>query len=586
MRRFASHIHQSHTFIIQLTIIGNMGKKSRTTSFASGIGKHNLRSLGEDIGFGTFLKDFSDSTRKQIKAEDFVKHSRTMLNTGTLSDIGIRVASGVTLKLVENGLNSLTNGEKPKWPLISSNHKTTMGKSSAVYLKTRVHIGRPTSKRLINMKNNPNVDYDEKVLASTNKDYRSHEKRKNLSLKAGFNEKGFTFLMEDTFLTANNYLKLFNTENKIQKLLDNSKTKTDLYGCIYKTKHNFKFMNKLDFYNLTIKLHLVKITDQHKSVRDLIVDTTNNKEMLNTENIGSLKDKAKKVKETIKDKEERLKTLAEFLKKERDELKYGKILEDDQFTDPDTYDLRNRIAINFLTKLKCNLTDSIRFNDEARIVHTWTRELTPGSIWDFGLTHHLGKGIHLNKLNDFNKKNVDHPSGYVFVLEYFGDKKGRIVRNKDKDFFTGYSPARIHVEFDTTLCYLYEFKNSTETPIFYRRKKSEADFEEGSPLETLFTPDREPDFHVKYSDIILNEHADKEAPYTLEYDINLMESGTNLMLKQIGKHLEDIGFDPDSATEDDTNYNLRGKDPKGVDDYHGTEGGEADIDLDALDSDE
>jgi hypothetical protein len=36
-------------------------------------------------------------------------------------------------------------------------------------------------------------------------------------------------------------------------------------------------MNKLDFYNVSIRLHLVKLVDQDKDVRQLISDITNNK---------------------------------------------------------------------------------------------------------------------------------------------------------------------------------------------------------------------------------------------------------------------------------------------------------------------
>jgi hypothetical protein len=102
-------------------------------------------------------------------------------------------------------------------------------------------------------------------------------------------------------------------------------------------------------------------------------------------------------------------------------------------------------------------------------------------------------------------KNKNHPSGYFFILEYVGDRKGRIVRNKDKDFFHGNVPVQIHIEFDFKLCFLYEIKQEKEEATFYRHKKSEDDFEEGSDYESNFTPDREPSFHVSYNNIILNQ---------------------------------------------------------------------------------
>ena len=96
-------------------------------------------------------------------------------------------------------------------------------------------------------------------------------------LRSGFNEKGYTFLMEDTYFTVDDYLKLYNEGNKISNVLANSHSKTDLYGCVYKTRNKFKFMNKFDFYDVNLRLHLVKLTDQSKDVRELIQGITNNK---------------------------------------------------------------------------------------------------------------------------------------------------------------------------------------------------------------------------------------------------------------------------------------------------------------------
>jgi hypothetical protein len=35
-------------------------------------------------------------------------------------------------------------------------------------------------------------------------------------------------------------------------------------------------MNKMNYYNLSMRLHIAKITDQYKSVRDVIENITNN----------------------------------------------------------------------------------------------------------------------------------------------------------------------------------------------------------------------------------------------------------------------------------------------------------------------
>ena len=218
----------------------------------------------------------------------------------------------------------------------------------------------------------------------------------------------------------------------------------------------------------------------------------------------------------------------------------------------------------------------------ALVVESWKRVLTPGSIWEFNFHHHLGKGIHINKLTDLTKSKEDHPSGYVFVLEYLGDRRAKIIRNKDKDFFTGYSPCLIHMDFETRLGYLYDVtKDQEHEAICYRRKRNEEDFEEESDFNTIFTPDREGEFHVNYDNILLpQDDKNRQAEWTLEFDQNIVGSSDNILLKHIKQNFEKAGMDSEDATEDDEKYNLRRPPSKqNIRDYEGTEGEDINLDL-------
>lgn len=124
---------------------------------------------------------------------------------------------------------------------------------------------------------------------------------------------------------------------------------------------------------------------------------------------------------------------------------YGKIAEDDQYSDPNINDLKNQITIHFHTTIKSQLTDSIRFRDAAQIVHTWERTLPTKCSWHFTLEPHLGEGIHLNQLYDFEQKNAEHPAGYFFVIEQVGDPTGKLLRNIDKDFFKNDNSRLIYI---------------------------------------------------------------------------------------------------------------------------------------------
>ena len=137
-------------------------KRYTATNFLSGLGKHNIQSIGKDMGLGDLLKKAPKFDAANINSKDFGTHCKTILNTDILADIGIRTVTGVAIKMIANGNNPLTNKNMG----MSSNQKTPMGKKSATYQVTQVHIGIPATKRLKRMQYNPNVDYDEKVIAS------------------------------------------------------------------------------------------------------------------------------------------------------------------------------------------------------------------------------------------------------------------------------------------------------------------------------------------------------------------------------------------------------------------------------------
>lgn len=189
------------------------------------------------------------------------------------------------------------------------------------------------------------------------------------------------------------------------------------------------------------------------------------------------------------------------------------------------------------------------------------------------LEHHLGERIHLNQLYNFEQKNPEHPAGYFFIIEQVGDPTGKLLRNIDKDYFTGYAPTQILIGFELKTSLLYEMKEGKEVPVWYRRKKTEADFEEGGEYESIFTPDREPSFHVAYDNILLNESSrDKKVEYTLEYDVNTYETKALPLLAKLQESFQDAGLDPTNVTQDDKVFNLRGFANKIKEDYEGTGG--------------
>ena len=91
-------------------------------------------------------------------------------------------------------------------PLISQDKVNSLS-NNRLYVTTRANIGKPmnsTMKRLSQYV--PNTVWN-KTLTDTLKDYQDHNLRKQLNFKTGFNQKGFSFLGSDSYLTVSDYFK-------------------------------------------------------------------------------------------------------------------------------------------------------------------------------------------------------------------------------------------------------------------------------------------------------------------------------------------------------------------------------------------
>lgn len=252
----------------------------------------------------------------------------------------------------------------------------------------------------------------------------------------------------------------------------------------------------------------------------------------------------------------------------------GKIPEDEQYTDPDIENLKNRFSASFSTSLKTKLTDSILFKDRAKIVHTWHHVMNPGSMWDFKITHHYGRGIHMNYLYDIENINPENCVGYFLVVEQVGDSRATIIRKSDKDKFDGYWPSSLRYSFEHAITYLgvedddADFESDAK-PSVYKVKRREDDFAENSEFSKIFTPDREATFNIDYDKIQLLEHQSNEEisekKFLLEYNNAVIPSFAEL--ENLKEKYGNIGLEVDL---DDLGRNINK--PPSESDYEGTEG--------------
>jgi hypothetical protein len=541
------------------------------SAFISPGGRGKMKNIGKVLGaesLNSIKKGNSDSDNF-AKADEFARTVKKVIGGG----IGLGSNNHV-VSLVEGTCNSLIGAARTENPLLTKSSAMSIGKNDATISYTYASTGVPTSSRVKRLTNNPYIDYEKKTVSSSKKDYQAHGKRKNLKIRGGFDRKSYVFLMEDTYLTIDDLCKFYLTDEKLKAELNRNKNGTrDVYGAFCKSVRHLHLMNKMELHNIAINLHLCQMTDIHDDVRHLILETTNNKytntiKKLKEELFKSVIDGAKgNLRGNAKGKD---KAEGDSLDFNNDQLKNylmrsntrgGSIPEDEQYTDPVVDDKKNRIQIQFETNLKTKLTDSIHFQDRAKIVKTYRKVLTPSSSWDFTLETHFGKGIHLNYLNDIKELNKEYPVDYFIVLEIVGDGRAVLLRKKDKDPFLGYSPINLQFEFDTKICYMNDGKGEEEKPTYYRRKKGEDNFEEDGVFADIFCPDRDSPFNVSYDNIQLREDVNaKNKEYKLEYNANVLGSNEDSILQSVKNNFENNGLNPENVTEDDLSMNLKSVD--------------------------
>lgn len=530
----------------------------------------NARSRVSGLSTNPFVRSAFDNIKTEIKKTDaydqfhgaFDQASRVYGNIRTALD-AIRIGSAgasVITGMLSNGENSPTNGDHSLLPFLSNSTTTPLGRNEAIFHRTRVHVGRRTSKRIKEIASGPFVEKVTKRASGSMDDYQEHNQRKNLSLFSGFHEKGFTFFLEDTYFSVQDFYKMFEIQNRFSHQLgENQDGVKDIYGCVYKVHNQFKFKNRNSQCTCHIRLHLIKILDIRTNVRSLLQEVTHN----NSQGSATTN---------------------------------GRLPKDFQYTSPDLYNMDNKFAVSFLTNLSCRLTQSTKFKERAKIVRSWSSTLPPSSIWEFNLTTHFGRGVHLNTINDlyldhetsdtvqrisdqleklkkakkgvgsktidtvrstidqiFVKRGNEHPSSYVIAIEYVGDRRASIQRKENRDIFSGYSNCNIGVEFETFIKYLVS--QDDDSPLVYKNIQQDRNFETGSDLAELFCPSRQTTFHVPNHQI-----GNKPTqPFKMIYD-EILGSDTPSFMDDLKQTFKDIGLDPKSATPDDVGFDYRGPD--------------------------
>lgn len=560
----------------------------KTNAFVSNLGRHTVDSIGRDLRLPELLRNLNkpQADNQKISEKQFFNAVKSMMNTDTMTSAGIKISTGIILKLMESGVNSILNPDTNRLPSLSHNKVLTYEKGRVIY--TNVNIGFETSKRINRMKTMPDMNVTNKSLLDTDKDFQDENPRKLLKIETGFNQKNFTFFLKKNYLTARKIEEF--GKKAISEIIAGKNRKKNIhsYMAAIKTTNKIHFRNMNSTHKCSIKLHLCSLNDQSKNLEEVIKDFTNNLEVIKESNStkkkikDEIRDVAKKIVDTrkefqtsksnnltekvidkiqktltdLKDRKVKLNKLLDKLEM-RDSL--GRLSEDQQLTDP-KFD--NEFKTSFLTTTDCNIKSVTEFRNNIRVSDSWTRTLNPGDKWEFQIQRHLGTGINLNRFCENKTIAPDHPISYFFYAEIIGDRNCLIQRNRYKDgesvnidHFSGFSPAKIIMDVRHEFQYIYSYKDLDEMPAIYAYKINDEDFEEEGIFAQEYNKDRSSKLNLFIDDL------DKAKANGVWYRVLESEVGPDdIILDRIISNMERNGFDPRDASEDDIRFNYN-KDP-------------------------
>jgi hypothetical protein len=145
-------------------------------------------------------------------------------------------------------------------------------------------------------------------------------------------------------------------------------------------------------------------------------------------------------------------------------------------------------------------------------------------------------------------------------LEYFGDKRAKIIRSDTDDLFPAYSPVKLRCNFHHCISYLAKELDQSldDIPIGSKTKQQDKDFEEGSKFNPYFSSNRPLYFYSPFndSDLLLGKSKDTDKSfkkYDLDSDQNILPY-TNL-IDQIQLDFKKHGYKDDNRIEDDAKFN-------------------------------
>lgn len=482
-------------------------------------GKHTAKSLVKDLKVPDLLEVLNSAGKGMgQKALDYALfHTASQTHDQMLKYLKAQRMGKTTVGTLNNSFNDLINHGHDT---VTFQHNSTASASSnkidSRTYTTNFVYGRPTKRRIKNKAKTGQVVKRHKTVVDTESDYLSPLKRKQLTSCGGANQILYTFLLKDTFLTLQDYDKIYNINKK--KYKDNL-TNTYIHGDSLSDSLNLQIKSETDFYSMHIKVHLLALKTDI-TVEELIKNTFS--EALNESLVQNSK------------------------------IPIGK-----QYSCP-KFSKTNKFKCEVLTALRTPLSTSDYWNENVKKVKVFSQWLGPNDKFIIRLTQRHGNGIFLNKIfcANHDEKLNDKPSNLFVLLEARGDGRASAVRLKDGANFDIVSPFRYTMRFSKNFSYLSndDFHSEARQPTVSSFVKNDSDFQD-EDLYNYFQSDREPRINIDYDKINVNRGvATKKTTsysYSLRYDEPRLVQFIDPKLAELKQELLEKGLKDiaDSLTE-------------------------------------
>lgn len=468
--------------------------------FISEIGKHSRRSLIKDLEIDRISAEANKIKKKgKIELSDFTSLASAILTRTKFARGGLKINSNVKVKSICDFLTSKSEENEISFLEYSCTKSRGLGNNKkdlkSKYFYAKVHYGKPTSLRIKRQLSQPNIELTTDIVKDSQKMVGDNY-RNQLVIRSGFNQKSYSFLKDIAYIDSSKFMSLY--KNKMRQLIKNEKKNAlkEYYTSTYSIKNKLKFINRSDYFNTKIKIHMVFLKNPEMDLDKLISEVFWFEHEIDQE-----------LNENVRE----------------CNVNEGKMLRENQVDFPSIETLKSKIKNSFIFDYENSLNDSLSFRKNCYVAKTFIRTLGPFDILELSITTHLGDGLCLNELVNKHCKNkkLRRSVSHFFIVECLGDKRCRLYKTETKGdvFYTGFSPSKISFESKLELKSLTTGIYNEDYLTYLKSKKKEKTLRTSPLLDLDQNGIIDRTFNVAYQDIDFTTQ-DNDKKYRVEYDIS------------------------------------------------------------------